>query len=126
VFRSAIKKSNLIAINDDDLLKWLEEYKEKILLYNAIMKFVNGGLKNPCERVKEIIRGRNSPPKIVEAIGKKLEEIGWRTYPHRLLLILDDFASHPLLRRKEDKLSREIKKLRHFNINVIICVQTAK
>jgi hypothetical protein len=126
VFRSAIKKSNLIAIGDDNLLNWLEEYKQKILAYNAIMKFVNNGLKNPCDRVKEIVRGRNHPSKVVEIIGNKLKEIGWRTYPHRLLLILDDFASHPLLRRKEDKLSREIKKLRHFNINVIACVQTAK
>ena len=43
-----------------------------------------------------------------------------------MLLILDDFASHPLLRSKETEMSRLLKKLRHFNINVIICVQTVK
>jgi len=43
-----------------------------------------------------------------------------------MLLILDDYASHPLLRSKETELSRLLKKLRHFNINVIICVQTVK
>ena len=36
------------------------------------------------------------------------------------------FASHPLLRSKETEMSRLLKKLRHFNINVIICVQTVK
>ena len=41
-------------------------------------------------------------------------------------MILDDFASHPLLRSKETEMSRLLKKLRHFNINVIICVQTVK
>jgi translation initiation factor RLI1 len=41
-------------------------------------------------------------------------------------LILDDFASHPLLRSKETELSRLLKKLRHFNITVLLCVQTVK
>jgi hypothetical protein len=37
---------------------------------------------------------------------------------------MDDFASHPLLRRKENELVGVLKKLRHFNITVVICVQT--
>lgn len=56
----------------------------------------------------------------------KLVKYKWKTHPHRCLLILDDFASHPLLRHKETEMSRMLKKLRHFNINVIICVQTVK
>ena len=51
---------------------------------------------------------------------------GTDRYPANLLLILDDFASHPLLRSKENELPRLLKKLRHFNINVICCVQTTK
>ena len=42
------------------------------------------------------------------------------------MLVLDDFANHPLLRSKETEMCRLLKKLRHFNINVIICVQTVK
>jgi hypothetical protein len=53
-------------------------------------------------------------------------KIGWRTYPHRCLLILDDFHAHPLLKKKDGELSRMLKKLRHFNINIIIAVQTTK
>lgn len=56
----------------------------------------------------------------------KLAKYKWKTVPHRCLLILDDFASHPLLKSKESDLSRLMKKLRHFNINIIICVQTVK
>ena len=59
-------------------------------------------------------------------IADKLTKYNWITSPHRCLLILDDFASHPLLRSKETEMSRLLKKLRHFNINVIICVQTVK
>ena len=39
---------------------------------------------------------------------------------------MDDFASHPLLKNKEAILPRFLKKLRHYHINVIICVQNTK
>jgi hypothetical protein len=42
------------------------------------------------------------------------------------MLILDDFAEHPLLKNKSTPLSRLLKQLRHFNINVTIAVQTTK
>jgi hypothetical protein len=127
-FKQAIRKSKVIAVKDDELLKWFEEYKAKILLYNTLMKFVNNGLKNPDEEMTRIINenGLRNPKKLLEFISKKFTELGFKTYPHRCLLILEDFASHPLLKRKEDPLSRMLKKLRHFNINVIIVVQTVK
>jgi hypothetical protein len=127
-FRQAIRKSKLEAVKDSDLMTWFEGYKEKVMLYNTLMKFVNNGLRNPDEEMSRIINenGLRNYKKLLEFISKKFTEIGWRTYPHRCLLILDDFASHPLLKRKEDPLSRMLKKLRHFHINVIICVQTVK
>ena len=68
----------------------------------------------------------NKKEKLIGFIAQKLTEIGWKTYPSRLLLILDDFASHPMLKKRESPLPRLLKKLRHFNVNVIICVQTVK
>jgi len=128
VFKEAILHSKLIAIKDTELLQWLEQYTSKVLLYNTLMRFLNNDLKNPDEDMKKIITDNNlqNQRKAIEFISKKLKEIGWKTYPHRLLLVCDDFASHPLLKRKEDPLSRMFKKLRHFNINAIIIVQTVK
>jgi hypothetical protein len=127
-FREAIKKSNLLSVKDSDLMNWIEEYTSKVLLYNTLMKFVRKDLKYPNDEMKKIIETNrlNTKPKLIEFIAARLSEIGWKTYPHRLLLILDDFSSHPLLKRKEDPLSRMLKKLRHFNITVMICVQTVK
>ena len=68
----------------------------------------------------------NKKPKVMKYIINKLMKYNWRTFPHRCLLILDDFANHALLRSKETDLSRLLKKLRHFHINVMICVQTVK
>jgi hypothetical protein len=127
-FKEAITKSNLIPVKDTDLMEWLEKYTEKVLKYNTIMKFVKKDFKYPSDEMKEIINKHNlnTRPKLIEFIAKTITEIGWRTYPHRLLLIMDDFSSHPLLKKREDPLSRMLKKLRHFNISVIICVQTVK
>ena len=109
----------------------------RIFVYNTIMKFVNDGLKwdKMEEEMADLllqhtgIRTFNSPRTIqkgIKWIASTLKELNWKTYPHRMLLVLDDFASHPLLRSKETEMSRLLKKLRHFNINVIICCQTVK
>ena len=139
-FKDAIKKSKIVPVKDVDLLDYLNEYMNRIYIYNCIMKFVMNGL--PWEKLEkeytellELLKihvGVYSfkAPKTIEKglkwIVGVLKEYGWKTYPHRCLLILDDFASHPLLRSKETEMSRLLKKLRHFNINVIICVQTVK
>jgi len=139
-FKGTIKKSKLVAVKDTDLLDYLNEYMSRIFVYNTIMKFVIQGL--PWEKLGkdypellELLRkhvgvysftNQKTVDKGLKWICATLAEFNWRTYPHRMLLILDDYASHPLLRSKETEMSRLLKKLRHFSINVIICVQTVK
>ena len=43
-----------------------------------------------------------------------------------LLVILDDFAGHKLIERKETPLAKMMTKCRHYNTTFIIAVQTAK
>lgn len=136
-FKETVKKSKIVAVKDSDLLEYLNEYMSRVFVYNTIMKFINEGLvwDKMSDEMSELLLKHtglhtfNSPKTISKAIkwlASTLKEFGWKTYPHRMLLILDDFASHPLLRSKETEMSRLLKKLRHFNINVIICVQTVK
>lgn len=134
-FKPLITKSKLVAIKDTDLLEFLNKYMRRILKFNALNKYMKDSkdVDEELERVAEkhhLKLGKDARPKDVEKVVKyvlgKLEKYNWRTFPHRCLLVLDDFASHPLLRSKENELSRLLKKLRHFNINVIICVQTTR
>ena len=139
-FKDTIKKSKIVPVKDVDLLDYLNEYMNRIYIYNSIMKFVMNGLpwkdiEKEYPELLDLLRTHVGiysfrSPKTIEKglkwIVNVLKEYGWKTYPHRMLLILDDFASHPLLRSKETEMSRLLKKLRHFNINVIICVQTVK
>ena len=133
-FKGLIKKSKLVAIKDTDLLDFLNKYMRRILKFNALNKYMNDrkDVDEELERIcnKHQLKLDSTKPKDVEKVVNyvcnKLEKYQWRTFPHRCLLVLDDFASHPLLRSKENELPRLLKKLRHFNINVIICVQTTR
>ena len=132
-YKQLIKRSKLVCVKDSDLLGWLNKYMRRILKYNAIISYVNSGCKEPNEELSRCftkhrldIKTKNIRDKQIKYISEKLVKYGWKTYPHRCLLVLDDFANHPLLRSKETEMCRLLKKLRHFNINVIICVQTVK
>ena len=132
-YKPLIKKSKLVCVKDSDLLGWLNKYMRRILKYNAIINYVDNGCKEPNEELSRCfakhrldIKTKNIREKQIKYISEKLVKYGWKTYPHRCLLVLDDFANHPLLRSKETEMCRLLKKLRRFNINVIICVQTVK
>ena len=127
-YKPLIKKSKLVCVKDSDLIFWLNKYMRRILKYNSMINYVNSGCKNPNEELQRLFEKRRlaKKDKQIKYISEKLIKYDWATYPHRCLLVLDDFAHHPLLRSKETEMCRLLKKLRHFNINVIICVQTVK
>ncbi|EAX82971.1 hypothetical protein TVAG_253510 [Trichomonas vaginalis G3] len=127
-FKDIIKKSKLVCIKDTELLDWIKKYQRRVLKYNAINEYINSKFKDPNEEMQRILDKHHfrNKQKEIEYISKKLQSYDWKTYPHRCLLILDDFASHPLLKNREQDMCRILKKLRHFNISVVICVQTAK
>jgi len=127
-FKEAIDNSELIAIKDTEIMEFIDQHIHKTMLYDSLINFINNDYKNPDENMERIIRENrlNKKEKLIEFISKTLIEIGWETHPSRMLLIFDDFANHPLLKKREDPLSRMLKKLRHFHINVIISVQTTK
>ena len=127
-YKQLIKKSKLVCVKDSELIFWLNKYMRRILKYNSIINYVNSKLKIPNEEMQRLLEKHRltKKDKQIKYITEKLVKYNWATYPHRCLLVLDDFANHPLLRSKETEMCRLLKKLRHFNINVIICVQTVK
>lgn len=133
-FKGLITKSKLVCIKDTDLLAFLNKYMRRILKFNSLLKYMtdNKDVDEELQRicVKHGLKYDSTKPKdvdkMLEYVTNKIEKYKWRTFPHRMLLVLDDFASHPLLRSKENELPRLLKKLRHFNINVICCVQTTR
>jgi hypothetical protein len=105
-FKPLITKSKLVAIKDTDLLEFLNKYMRRILKFNALNKYmvnskdVDEEMTRLCN--KHQLKLDSTKPKDVEKLIKyvtnKIEKYQWRTFPHRCLLVLDDFASHPLLK----------------------------
>lgn len=134
-FKESVNISKLSAVKDTQLLDFLNKYMRRILKYNSITKFINSDFKDINEEIDRLFskhrlkldkKNKKEFNKLLEYLAKKLATYNWKTYPHRMLLILDDFASHPLIRSKETEMSRLLKKLRHFNITTMICVQTSQ
>jgi len=127
-FKPLIHKSKLVAIKDTELLDFLNQYLKRILKYDSMIKYLFSNGKVINDELRRLFDKYHlkRPEKQLEYIAKKLAKYNWRTWPHRMLLVLDDFANHPLMRSKETEMCRLLKKLRHFYINTIICVQTAK
>ena len=46
-FKKAIVKTEIIFVNDNDLLDWLSDYISMYIIYITIMTFINSGLQDP-------------------------------------------------------------------------------
>jgi hypothetical protein len=64
--------------------------------------------------------------KLTAYINKKIDQYGVSRTICPLLVVLDDFAGHPLLERKETPLARMMTKCRHYSCTFIVAAQTVK
>jgi predicted phosphatase len=85
---------------------------------------INYGLKtyeNPL-----VLQERINKPKLISWILHKINQYGVTRAVCPLLVILDDFAGHKLIERKETPLAKMMTKCRHYSTTFIIAVQTPK
>jgi hypothetical protein len=123
-----IRNANFITIDEDRILDWLQSYRDVIVLYNSVMRFIRSGFSKPDNNVMKMIRENrlNKPQKIIDYMEALLDKLGWKQYPHRMLLIMDDAANSPLLKQKDGVMMDVLRTLRHLDITVIICIQAVK
>ena len=67
-----------------------------------------------------------SKPKLFKYILNKFQKYNYNKSIVPILIILDDFASNPLLENKRSPLARLMTKCRHYNTTFCIAVQTVK
>ena len=121
-------KTPIAFMPDSSLLPFLRRHIKVKKKYYAIVQFMNSNLKKPSQEMERIItkHGLKKKEQQLKYMAEKLLKYNTSRYPANLLLILDDFASHPLLQQKESELNRLLTKTRHYNITCIIAVQTVK
>ena len=121
-------KTPIAMMPDSSLLPFLRRHIKVKKKYYAIVQFMNSNLKKPSQEMERIItkHGLKKKEQQLKYMAEKLLKYNTSRYPANLLLVLDDFASNPLLQQKESELNRLLTKTRHYNITCIIAVQTVK
>ena len=132
-------KTPLVQVSDDKLLEFLERHlkrkhkfkvkvkcrgKHNIVLRDVYPVYASGVvLENEIDTncIEKI-----NKPKLLAWIAAKMRYYQVSKPVCPLLVVLDDFAGHKLIERKETPLARMMTKCRHYSCTFIIAVQTAK
>jgi hypothetical protein len=86
----------------------------------------SGSGMGPNSEVTAFLKEKVNKKKLMAWILKKMAGYGVRRYVLPLLVVLDDFAGHKLIERKETPLAKMMTKCRHYSCTFIIAVQTPK
>jgi hypothetical protein len=143
-------RTPLIQIDDENLMGFLARHIKRKQKYYSMIKYIRSKGKTITatlrhsidkHRLKIIIQKRNpnreavetiqteehiNKPKVVIWILQKMNAYGVSRAVCPLLVILDDFAGHKLIERKETPLAKMMTKCRHYSTTFIIAVQTPK
>jgi len=123
-------------VKDTELVDYLKNHIDRKMHYYAIMRFVTSGGEDVDDIMKAILnklkpyRFINRSQRVYDRgrVGQYLKQVmntyKFTRYPSNTLLIMDDFAGHPLLAKVESPLARMLTKTRHYNLTAILAVQT--
>lgn len=121
-------KTPIKFVNEDELMEVLIRHLRRKNKYYSIAKHVLSKLKHTDEEMSRIIK-KHSLEDIsdrISYIAMKLAQYEMSDYPFHTLLVLDDFAGSPLLKKTDSPLARILTKTRHYNLTVIIVAQTIR
>jgi hypothetical protein len=111
----------------------IDKHNFKFLAYDPKIKrspifadFQNKGMPYDVDVRKACLVEKIHKPKLISWILKKIEDYGVSRVICPLLVVLEDFAGHQLIERKETPLAKLMTKCRHNSTTFIICIQTVR
>ena len=128
-------QTELKFLKDFELMNYLNKRIKEKMKYYAIVKFIDsdGKVKNEVmdkliekHNLKKMVKGQWEPD--MRRVGlyliRKLEKWGFTRFPVYDIIVLDDFAGHPLLKKPDSPLNKMLTKTRHYHITAILGIQT--
>ena len=115
---------------------YLEKLTKHKLKFYSIQKFISSKGKEIDESMKKTIKKYHMErvnkrgesvidfKQVARYAINKLGKYGFKHYPSYTLLIMDDFASHPLLKDVNSPLAKMLTKTRHYHLTAILAVQS--
>ena len=128
-------RTPLTYVDDVNLVQYLTKHLRNKMKWYAVMEFINSGGKEISELMQHIL-DKHRMYKFVK--GKKVIDIkrvlmygeakaaqyGFSHYPTNTLLVMDDFATNPLLKKVDSPLIGMLTKTRHYHLTGIVVAQT--
>jgi hypothetical protein len=123
-------KTQILFVPDTEILPYLEKHIKRKAKFYSLVKFILHD--KPNDQVINILKKHNfikassevDLNKFYRYVYHKFHQYGFKTYPSNTLLILDDFAGHPLIKKEDSSLARIFTKTRHYNLSVILVCQS--
>jgi hypothetical protein len=121
-------KGKIVFLTESELMPYLKKHLKWKMKYYAIIKFVLSKFRNANDEMLRLIAKHNVTKRreALNYVATKLAKYDTTDYPYRTLLILDDFAGSPLLKKVDSELARILTKTRHYNLTCIIIAQTCR
>ena len=121
-------KTPIAFVPDSSLLQFLNAHIKLKKKYYSLYKYINSEGKKIDDEFKRLIDKHklDNDEKKLLYVAQKMMKYNTTKYPLNLLLVLDDFAGHPLINRPDNELCRILTKTRHYNITCILAVQSTK
>lgn len=121
-------KTPIAFVPDSSLLQFLNAHIKMKKKYYSLYKYINSEGKKIDDEFKRLIEKHelDNDEKKLLYVAQKMMKYNTTKYPLNLLLVLDDFAGHPLINKPDNDLCRILTKTRHYNITCILAVQSTK
>lgn len=121
-------KTPIAFVPDSSLLQFLNAHIKMKKKYYSLYKYINSEGKKIDDEFNRLIDKHklDNDEKKLLYVAQKMMKYNTTKYPLNLLLILDDFAGHPLINKPDNELCRILTKTRHYNITCILAVQSTK
>jgi hypothetical protein len=132
---SPLTSTKIVSLSESELMSYLTKHLRWKIKYYALIKYTLSKFKKPNAKMLEVIEKHRleTIDDKVEYISTKLSQYAARydfdksiPFPFRTLLVLDDFAGSPLLKKVDSPLARILTKTRHYNLTCIIIAQTLR
>ena len=131
--------SPITYVKDSDLLDYLKQHLRRKMKWYAMVELLKStrgeSIGEPNEIAKHIVEKHRmwkmmkghrvyDVKRMVDYVTAKSAKYGFTNYPSNTLLVLDDFATNPLIKKVDSELVGLLTKTRHYHLTAIVVAQT--
>lgn len=126
-------KTDITYVPHEELLPYIQKHIRNKMKFYSVMEYINKKevndiFKKILEKYKMFkwMKGKKiiDVKRVIMYAQAKMKKYGFTNYPTYTLLVLDDFATNPLIKKVDSELVGMLTKTRHYHLTCIVVAQT--